>query len=258
MKYITVTLAALPSVAAHGIFWSPTSRAILSEQSGYMKDATTIISEPMPDVVSGRPYPGGRPFAEPGVSTSNIGPCGMETYDSLKTNWNHPEHNWGYNVVNTYKAGDVIDVEWCVSNIADHGGMYSYRICTDDSIVAKFIDPNYTPNNSDFTQMESCFQKGILKCSDVPGQSCAPHPDCVGTGWGCETASDWFSCGQKDNGRCMSKGVGSCKTHGADGSILRNQVKLPNYTSNHTLIGFRWDCEDTGQLWLHCSDIAIV
>ena len=30
-------------------------------------------------------------------------------------------------------------VEWCVSNIADHGGLYSYRICQDDSIVAKVI-----------------------------------------------------------------------------------------------------------------------
>ena len=28
----------------------------------------------------------------------------------------------------------------------------------------------------------------------------------VNTGWGCEQASnEWFSCGSKDNGRCMSK-----------------------------------------------------
>jgi hypothetical protein len=57
----------------------------------------------------------------------------------------------------------------------------------------------------------------------------------------------------------MEKGVDSCFTHGADGSILRDQVKLPdNHVSNHTLLGFRWDCEDTGQLWLHCSDIRLV
>ena len=35
------------------------------------------------DVVFCREYPGGRPFAEPGMSISNVGPCGMETYDSL-------------------------------------------------------------------------------------------------------------------------------------------------------------------------------
>lgn len=249
--------ALLARAHGHGIFLTPNSRATLSEQSGYEIDATTIISEPMPDVgPEGRDYPGNRPFAEPGVSISNVGPCGMETYDSLQTNWNHPEHNWG-EVQATYQAGDVITVEWCVSNIADHGGIYSYRLCTDDDVVAKFTDPAYTPNATDHTELEDCFQRGLLKCGDVPGQDCPVHPDCVGTGWGCESATDWFNCGPKDNGRCAAKSAGSCFTHGADGSILRDQVKLPNHVSNHTLLGFRWDCEDTGQLWLHCADVAL-
>ena len=62
------------------------------------------------------------------------------------------------------------DAQWCVSNAADHGGVYSY-------IVEKYLDPNYTPNENDWTAMEDCFQAGILKCSDVPGQNCAVHPD---------------------------------------------------------------------------------
>lgn len=252
-----ITAGLISGAASHGIFWSPTSRAQLSQNSGYMKDATSIISEPMPDLPYSRSYPGNRPFAEPGMSVSNVGPCGQETYDDLKTNWNHPEHGWG-DVVATYSAGDVIEVEWCVSNIADHGGMYSYRICSDDGIVSKFIDPSHTPDQIEMNQLEECFQKGILRCDDVEGNSCSSHPDCVGTGWGCESASSWFSCGPKDGGRCMQKGVGQCETHGDQGSILRDKVKLPNFTSNHTLIGFRWDCEDTGQLWLHCADIALV
>ena len=83
------------------------------------------------------------------------------------------------------------------------------------------------------------------------------HPDCVGTGWGCENATSWFNCGPKDDGRCASKGVGTCETHGGPGSILRDQVRLPDYVSNHTLIGFRWECQDTPQLWLHCADVAL-
>lgn len=59
MKSTTVAssllLAAAPALLnAHGIFVTPTSRAVLSEQSGYMADATSIISEPMPDVAEGR------------------------------------------------------------------------------------------------------------------------------------------------------------------------------------------------------------
>jgi len=209
-----------------------------------MKDATTIISEPMPDVVEGRDYPGGRPFAEPGVGVSKVGPCGMENYDSLQTNWNKPEHGWGVDTVGTYNAGDVVDVEWCVSDMADHGGVYSYRLCQNDELVAKFTDPEHTPTDSEMTALEECFQEGVLKCSDVPGQECNIHPDCKGTGWGCDsqkTADTWFNCGPKDSGRCGAKSVGKCQTHGGSGSILRDQVKMPKHTSNHTLLGFRWD-----------------
>merc|ERR1719510_1391145 len=104
----------------HGVFWTPTSRAQLAQNSGWMSDTTTIISEPMPEVATGRVYPGGRPFAEPGKSISDVGPCGRESYDSKKTNYNHPEHSWG-TIQKTYTAGEVIDIEWCVSDMADHG-----------------------------------------------------------------------------------------------------------------------------------------
>jgi len=248
----------LSSVAGHGVFWTPLSRAQIAQNSGWMPDTTTIIAEPMPEVAKGRPYPGGRPFAEPGKSISDVGPCGRENYDSKKTNYNHPEHSWG-TVQATYVAGQVVDVEWCVSDLADHGGLYSYRLCTDEAITAKFTDSSYTPNADDEAALESCFQRGILKCTDVPGNNCQVHPDCQ-EGWGCMAATDWFACGPKDSGRCAAKGEqGSCNCHDGPGTLLRNKVKLPdNFSSKHTLIGFRWDCEDTAQLWLHCADIAIV
>lgn len=252
----SVLLSSIAGVASgHGIFWNPTSRAQLAQLSGWESDATSIIAEPMPEVASGRDYPGGRPFAEPGKSISNVGPCGQKSYGS-KTNWNHPEHGWG-DVQATFTAGEVIDIEWCVSDAADHGGLYSYRMCSDESIIAKFIDPAYTPNADDMIALEDCFQKGILSCTDVPGQSCPVHPDCKDD-WGCAKATSWFSCGPKDNGRCMSKGVGKCQCHNGDGSLLRDKVRLPNFVSNHTLLGFRWDCEDTAQLWVHCADVALM
>jgi hypothetical protein len=257
MQLLIVLCFVLAGVSdAHGLFWSPTSRARLAKESGWTTDATSIISEPMPEVASGRPYPGGRPFAEPGKSMSNVGPCGMETYDSKKTNWNMPAHSWGATQAQ-YTSGDTIDVSWCVSNLADHGGLYSYRLCTDDDLVAKFTNETHTPNKQEMDQLETCFQKGILKCTDVPGQDCPVHPDCQ-DGWGCQQAKDWFTCGPKDSGRCESKGQGSCETHHGAGTLLKDRVKLPaGYSSQHTLIGFRWDSEDTPQLWMHCSDISI-
>ena len=51
-----------------------------TENNGNINDATSVIAEPMPDVADGRDYPGMRPFAEPGMSISNVGPCGQENY----------------------------------------------------------------------------------------------------------------------------------------------------------------------------------
>jgi hypothetical protein len=128
MKLLIVLCFVLVAVDAHGLFWSPTSRARLAKNSGWTSDATSIISEPMPEVASGRPYPGGRPFAEPGKSVSNVGPCGMESYDSKKTNWNMPANSWGATQAQ-YSSGDTIDVAWCVSNLADHGADALMVLC---------------------------------------------------------------------------------------------------------------------------------
>ena len=61
------------------------------------------------------------------LQVSNIGPCGQKDY-AQKTNWNKEEHGWGLTTVATYNTGNVVDVEWCVSDEADHGGLYSYRL----------------------------------------------------------------------------------------------------------------------------------
>ena len=90
-------LSVVALASGHGVFWTPDNRATISERAGDEPDAASIIAEPMPDVASDRPYPGGRPFAEPGKSISNIGPCGSKTYSEM-TNWNFPNKSWGFNV----------------------------------------------------------------------------------------------------------------------------------------------------------------
>jgi hypothetical protein len=258
LRAVLITCSAVSLVAAHGVFWSPLSRAQIAQNNGWESDTTSIIAEPMPEVAPNRPYPGGRPWAEPGKSLSNVGPCGLKRY-AQKTNFHQPGHGWGVNVTATYQAGDVIDVAWCVSDLADHGGLYSYRVCTDDALVARFTDPNHTPSDDEMASLEVCFAAGILSCADVPGQDCPVHPDCQ-SGWGCENSTAWFNCAGKDAGRCAAKGApGKCNTHKGSGHLLTDKVKLPaGFRSNHTLLGFRWDCEDTPQLWVQCADIAIV
>jgi len=241
----------------HGLMWKPWSRANIAENNGWEADSTSIISEPQPEF-PGRSYPGNRPWAEPGKSLSFIGPCGSKSYGS-QTDWNKPEHGWGTEVTATYNAGDIIDVEWCVTSAADHGGSYRYSLCQDESITAKFINPDYKPTPADHAEMADCFERGTLSCHDVPGQNCRVHPSCQ-SGWGCMQASSWFHCEPHmslGGGSCLARSIGSCRE--GRGGLIRDQVRLPdNFASNHTLMQFRWDCQQTAQLWLNCADIKIL
>lgn len=92
--------------------------------------------------VNARPYPGSRPFAEPGTAPSvsfvgdnglMFGVCGTQRNGGNDYNIPSPGGVWGNASDSEYKAtyqtelqaGDVVDVSWCVN--ADHGGIYSWR-----------------------------------------------------------------------------------------------------------------------------------
>jgi hypothetical protein len=53
----------------------------------------------------------------------------------VSVDYNQPGKAWGNEIVETYAAGDVITVQWCVDNNGDHGGMFTYRICQDQALV---------------------------------------------------------------------------------------------------------------------------
>ena len=93
----------------------------------------------------------------------------------------------------TYKAGDVIDVAWCVSARdrrerhkfghpdthsssaqADHGGVPQFRLCDDEGLVSAVTTPGYEPTVADHEALEQCFQRGLLRCDGVDSNTCAP------------------------------------------------------------------------------------
>jgi hypothetical protein len=196
--------------------------------------------------------------AWPDIDAAKVGrsgPCGYNARVSV--DYNQPGPRWGSPLV-TYKAGDVIDVQMCVDANGDHGGMLSYRICQDQAIVDKLLDSNYLPTDSEKQAAEDCFQAGILPCTDVSGQTCDFSPDCT-QGQSC-WRNDWFTCKAFEGSKC--KGVdnaplNSCYTSIAGGYTVSGRVKIPNYTSNHTLLSLRWNSFQTPQVYLTCADIRI-
>ena len=64
-------------------------------------------------------------FVMGGSGGNMLGVCGASP--SRDNDYNTPlDGHWGMSAKTTYKAGDVIDVAWCVS--ADHGGVPQFRL----------------------------------------------------------------------------------------------------------------------------------
>jgi len=316
----------IASVYGHGYLTIPFSRTRLAYEAGMDTCPECSILEPVtawPDVA--------------GAPVGKSGPCGFNARSGI--DYNKPGSAWG-NVIQTFRQGEVIDVQWCVDNNGDHGGMFSYRICQDQALVDKFLDPNYLPTVEEKQAAEDCFQRGILACTDVDGQTCNYNADCQ-PGQACYR-NDWFTCGKYvhelrcksvdghtpivsaedaqnrfkypntydhqhesitrnvtnpfcnaagsrqdcgyvgiDETECLSRACcwspssdgspwcfhindggevpgGSCKTYTSYGYTVSSKIRIPYFQSNHTLISFRWSSYQTPQVYLFCSDVAIV
>ncbi|KAF2677627.1 carbohydrate-binding module family 20 protein [Lentithecium fluviatile CBS 122367] len=240
------TLAFAASVHAHGYLSSPMSRTGLNAQAGADTCPECTILEPVtawPDVDA--------------AAVGRSGPCGYNARVSV--DYNQPGPRWGSAPVITYNSGDTVDVQWCVDNNGDHGGMFSYRICQDQALVDKFLDPSYLPTDAEKQAAEACFQAGALPCTDVSGQTCDYSPDCTPDQacW----RNDWFTCKGFQDTKCRgvdNAALNSCYTSIAGGYTVSSRIKIPNYASNHTLLSFRWNSFQTPQVYLTCADIAIV
>ncbi|KAE8847720.1 hypothetical protein PTNB85_01563 [Pyrenophora teres f. teres] len=239
-------LALATSAYAHGYLSSPMSRTGLNAQSGADTCPECTILEPV--------------TAWPDLDVAAVGrsgPCGYNARVSV--DYNQPGPRWGSQPVITYKTGDVVDVQWCLDANGDHGGMFSYRICQNQAIVDKLLTPGYLPTEAEKQAAEKCFEAGELKCTGVPGQTCGYNPDCQ-AGQACYR-NDWFTCGGFNDGtRCRgvdNAPLNSCYTSIAGGYTVSSKIKIPNYTSNHTLLSFKWNSFQTPQIYLTCADIQI-
>ncbi|KAI1248191.1 hypothetical protein MGN70_010440 [Eutypa lata] len=233
-------LALAGIVNGHGYLTIPKSRVALGFEAGTDTCPECTIQEPV------SPWPD-LDAAEVGRN----GPCGYNARVSV--DYNQPGASWGTDTVATYAAGDVIEVQWCIDNNGDHGGMFAYRICQDQELVDKFLDPDYLPTDAEKQAAEDCFEEGLLDCNDVDGQTCDYSPDC-NEGEACYR-NDWFTCQAFDG--VDGAALGSCETTIAGGYTVTKQIKIPDYASNHTLLSFRWNSFQTAQIYVNCADIAI-
>ncbi|PYH91397.1 hypothetical protein BO71DRAFT_359468 [Aspergillus ellipticus CBS 707.79] len=244
-----LTLAGLfTSVRGHGYLTIPSSRTRLGFEAGVDTCPECSILEPVtawPDLEA--------------AQVGRSGPCGYNARVSI--DYNQPGDYWGNSAVAIYTPGEIVEVQWCVDNNGDHGGMFTYGICQNQTLVDLFLDPDYLPTNDEKQAAEDCFLEGELKCTDVDGQTCGYNPDCS-SDEACYR-NDWFTCNAfqaSTNRGCEGvdgAALGSCTTTISGGYTVTKKVKIPDYVSDHTLLRFRWNSYQTEQVYLGCADIAI-
>jgi len=147
-----------------------------------------------------------------------------------------------------WPAGGVADVAWGIN--ANHGGGYSYRLCPAGSSIS-----------------EACFQQNVLdfvgdrswvqNYTDVVGRVEIPavRTTIAGAMWTknpvpinadmFEPALPWLV------GYCAGGGGHPCPFN------IFDRVHVPD-TPGDFVLSWRWDCEETAQIWTNCGDVRIV
>ena len=148
----------------------------------------------------------------------------------------------------TWLAGSVQEVAWAIT--ANHGGGYAYRLCRADSDLS-----------------EACFQSTHLEfvgetqfIVNTTGVVVAQVPAFRTSNGTWPKNSQWTR-----NPFPMEQGLpgipGLPDVHGR-GPFLFNvmdRVRVPkDLSSGHYVLSWRWEAEQTKQVWAQCSDVMIV
>jgi len=146
-----------------------------------------------------------------------------------------------------HSAGGVIEVGWAIN--ANHGGGYSMRLC---------------PSNSDLS--EACFQRTILKAtkniswiqegSDKSSRREIPAKrGSVGT---FPAGSEWTRNPIPDRSDSPLTPPLGLVGHGPFSWNIIDEYAIPaDLPSGDYALSWRWDCEESPQIWANCADITI-
>jgi len=167
-----------------------------------------------------------------------------------------------------WQSGSTVEVAW--SLWANHGGGYQYRLCPADEPLTEECFQKYPlPFVGDMQKLrlgngtELPYEATYVREGVWPKGSTwqmLPVPACAGA-WsagtctypqfsppkGCDRDTCWGYLGPEAGGYFPSHVL----------PIMIDRVKLPDVKPGKYVLGLRWDCEQTPQIWQSCSDVTI-
>mmetsp|Transcript_44385 Transcript_44385/g.100236 ORF Transcript_44385/g.100236 Transcript_44385/m.100236 type:complete len:435 (-) Transcript_44385:67-1371(-) len=179
----------------------------------------------------------------------------------------------------TWKAGSHAEVGWTI--MAHHGGGYAYRLAPADAPLTEetfrkmplaFVGPSILRWDGDrSTQLEfDSIERGWqTNEGTIPKGSTwrkTPIPTIL---WEKEGPSFEPVCQESEACKAAAtngggpRGVCRCSGHSNGGPLLPNlemvdNLKIPlDLEPGRYVLQWRWDCEETDQIWSSCSDIEV-
>lgn len=194
-----------------------------------------------------------------------------------------------------WKRGSTVDVAWAIR--FNHGGGYQYRLCPVDETLTEACFQAHTLNFADnsttlvFNNGSSIHVPAVTVSGDLVHPAGSqwrrnpiPRIDFDSTssgqpkGWtGCDMPAKGMACRQFEP-PCHEQMYGDYPWHDTPNKSTHHNVDVQGDCSGDLTLasmvdrivvpehiapgewtlGFRWDCEETAQIWSSCADITIV
>jgi hypothetical protein len=169
-----------------------------------------------------------------------------------------------------WQAGSVVETMWSLR--ANHGGGYQYRLCPLNSKLteacmqqtpipfagnSKIMLANGTAMtlNSTFVTDGTLPVGGTWQMNPLPG-----YVEFGGKGgWNC--CKRWFDppCDDPYSLNPAWLGQGMCSGEWNTKITTYDYLRIPAHLeAGEYVLGFRWDCEASAQIWQSCADVTIV
>eukprot|EP01065_Artemidia_motanka_P046011 TRINITY_DN6869_c0_g2_i1.p1 TRINITY_DN6869_c0_g2~~TRINITY_DN6869_c0_g2_i1.p1 ORF type:complete len:491 (+),score=178.34 TRINITY_DN6869_c0_g2_i1:64-1536(+) len=283
VRRVAALAALLPAVAGHGVLVMPISRAarIITNSTNGLQEAgnciggrtclwytqgTTIPAGQKTTVCDKRlrtlgvdcstPSPPGDfpctpgaavPWCAPGTAPV-ASPCGVWAGGAAPLAGGRDMRDLPGEPMATWTAGSTAEVAWAVT--ANHGGGYSYRLC---------------PTDSD--QSEECFQKHHLPFSGTKQWIIDPQGNTVAEMDALRLSEGTFPAGSQWTQNPFPQEQGFIPAipgqpqlfgRGPYNVSVKDLVQVPaDLPPGQYVLSWRWDAEQTKQVWAHCSDVVV-
>lgn len=171
-----------------------------------------------------------------------------------------------------WKAGSTVEAKWSVR--ANHGGGWQYRLCPlKSSLTEACFQENPMPFADHSSMMLANGTKIKLKSTFV-SEGTLP----AGSTWQMNPIPGYVTVSPKGSFSCCKRWFdppchdpvplpdmghrlidqGMCSGEWLDNITIYDQLRVPEHLeAGEYVLGFRWDCETSAQVWQSCADITI-